>query len=284
MTGQVIDNLLSVEQLHSIPAVELLLVDCRFNLMQPEAGSQLFLESHLPAAVYAHLDDDLAAPVTPQSGRHPLPESSSFARFLSECGWRPGQLVVAYDDAGGAIAARLWWLMKYFGIQEVALLDGGYQAWVQAGFELESGQAKSQKTPLPILQPQTDLVVSTAQVLADLKLQNLNVVDARAKARFAGEVEPIDTKAGHIPGSLNHPFDHNLDQAGRFKSGADIRKAFQASLGEAQPASMVHMCGSGVTACHNLFAAELAGFKGSRLYVGSWSEWITDDSRPVAVD
>jgi thiosulfate/3-mercaptopyruvate sulfurtransferase len=258
-----------------------IVVDCRFNLGDPDAGYESFLESHIPGAMYAHLDNELASPVSSTSGRHPLPDSGEFSRFLSRLGWQPGKVLVVYDNAGGAIAARLWWLMKYFGHAGAAMLDGGIGAWVEAGFELESGPVVAQSAELTSCRVNHHMVVSTADVAKGLDAETIVLIDARAGERFNGQVEPIDSVAGHIPGALNYPFNSNL-ASGRFKTTEEIQNGFRALLENRHSQQLVHMCGSGVTACHNAFAAELAGIKDSKLYVGSWSEWIQDLSRPVA--
>ena len=256
-------------------------VDCRSYLTDTGAGFKKYLESHIPGAVYAHLENDLSGAVTSTSGRHPLPDPDLFASFLARVGWSPGKLLVVYDDAGGSIATRLWWMMKYFGQDCAALLDGGIGAWREAGFELESGNVDSTELPCVRLSANRDLVLSTADIVKSLGKRGTVLVDARDSRRFAGEIEPIDTVAGHVPGAVNYPFALNLTANKTFKPVEELRSGFQNLLGEDNTQDLVHMCGSGVTACLNLFAAELAGFKDSKLYVGSWSEWIRDPSRPV---
>jgi thiosulfate/3-mercaptopyruvate sulfurtransferase len=256
-------------------------VDCRFDLKDTGAGFEKFLKSHIPGAVYAHLDDDLSSAVTSTSGRHPLPDPDSFAAFLARLGWSSGKLLVVYDDGNGSIATRLWWLMKYFGHDCAALLEGGMAAWRQAGFAVKSGHTDTTEIPAVSLKANEDLACSTPDLVEGLENGSTVLVDARAARRFRGEVEPIDPVAGHIPGALNYPLTTNLMGDGRFKPVEDLRRGFQKLVGEDTDRDLVHMCGSGVTACLNLFAAELAGLKGSKLYVGSWSEWIRDPSRSV---
>lgn len=256
-------------------------VDCRFDLADTGAGYKAYLESHIPGAGYAHLDDDLSGPVTACSGRHPLPGPDAFAAFLARLGWSPGTLMVAYDDTGGSFAARLWWLMKYFGHDCAALLDGGLPAWRESGLALESGAAETEKTPAVHLEPRKDMVLSAYDVAEELRSGGIVLADARAPERFNGEVEPIDTVAGHVPGACNFPNARVLTSENRFRQVADIRQGLESLLGSNPPGALVHMCGSGVTACLNLFAAELAGIKGGRLYAGSWSEWIRDPLRPI---
>ncbi len=276
-------SLLSATQLHAIHKEEgCCIFDCRFSLTDPGAGFEAYLESHIPGAVYAHLDNDLAGPVTDVSGRHPLPDAGKFAAFLGRSGWRPEKLLVAYDDVGGAIAARLWWLMKYFGQVRVALLDGGIPAWWAAGFAADQGAVRIQKVPPENLDGHHDLVVGSAQIVGGLSRNEVTLVDARAAARFEGDTEPIDSVAGHIPGAINYPYNLNLTSDGHFKTVAEIRTGLAPLTSGQEERGLVHMCGSGVTACHNLFAAEMAGMESSRLYVGSWSEWIRDPTRPIS--
>jgi thiosulfate/3-mercaptopyruvate sulfurtransferase len=274
--------LFSAQELHALQASgDCLLVDCRFVLADPDAGYKAYLAAHIPAAVYAHLDDDLSSPMTGDSGRHPLPDSDSFAAFLGRIGWQPGVILAVYDNVGGAIAARLWWLMKYFGHDGSAMLDGGIAAWQAAGYQLESGIVNVKPMPVIDFTLREELAVSASELVGKLEGDQIVLADARDRERFAGQVEPIDRVAGHIPGSVNYPYTLNLTSNDDFKPVADIREGLR-TLTENQPSrDLVHMCGSGVTACHNIFAAELAGIKESQLYVGSWSEWIQDASRPV---
>jgi thiosulfate/3-mercaptopyruvate sulfurtransferase len=263
-----------------ILAGDCLVVDCRFDLSDAKKGRNDWLAGHIPGAHYAHLDDDLAAPITIQSGRHPLPETAAFAGFLASLGWSEGQLLVACDEGSNALAGRMWWLMRYFG-QPAALLDGGLAAWKEAGLPLETGPVELRQSPLPRLQAITAMAVSTEQVLKNLESKDDIVLDARAPERFTGQIEPLDTIGGHIPDSVNRHLQLNLEVNGKFKTPATLRSEFEALLGVTGAGSIVHSCGSGVTACHNLFAMELAGMGTGRLYIGSWSEWIRDPSRPI---
>jgi len=278
--------LISAQELHEAQKDKALIIaDCRFDLGDPGSGYRDFLQAHIPGAVYAHLDDDLSSPVTNSSGRHPLPDADRFAVFLAQSGWQPGTRLVAYDNAGGSIAARLWWLMKYFGHDGAALLDGGFPAWQSAGYALESGSVEPvRKVPVNFsanFSARNDLVVSTAEVLESLGEHDMGLTDVRASERFQGEIEPIDSVAGHIPGSVNFPFQLNLSPNGGFRPVQEIREGLLTLSGEQPAKDRVYMCGSGVTACHTIFAAELAGLSDSKLYAGSWSEWIRDPSRPV---
>ncbi len=257
-------------------------VDCRHELARPEVGRENYLVSHIPGALYAHLEEDLSSAVTATSGRHPLPDPDRFAALLARCGWSPGKLLVAYDDAGGAIASRLWWLMKYFGHDCGALLDGGIDAWRNAGFELESGAVVAGQAPVVELTALSELVLSTDDIARDLPSKKIVLVDARALERFSGEVEPIDPVAGHVPGAVSYAYAEVLTSGGSFRTVEEIRRGLEPLLGDHSSGELVHMCGSGVTACLNLFAAELAGLPGGKLYAGSWSEWCRDPSRPVS--
>jgi thiosulfate/3-mercaptopyruvate sulfurtransferase len=266
-----------------IAAGDCLVVDCRFDLSDAAKGRNDWLAGHIPGAHYAHLDDDLAAPITAWSGRHPLPETGAFAGFLASLGWTEGQLVVACDEGTNALAGRMWWLMRYFG-QPAALLDGGLAAWKEAGLPLETGPVVSRPAPVAGLQAITTMSVSSEQVLENLESKDDVVLDARSAERFSGQNETLDSKGGHIPDSVNRHMELNLALNGKFKDPATLRSEFESLLGGTTAAAIVHSCGSGVTACHNLFAMELAGMDASRLYPGSWSEWIRDPSRPIEME
>ncbi|HET6553339.1 MAG TPA: sulfurtransferase [Dyella sp.] len=281
-------TLIDVDELAALPMDAILIVDCRFELMAPGNGSRDtgkgerdYREAHIPGAVYASLDTDLSD-LSRQSeglGRHPLPLETAFSSALSRWGWRPGLQVVCYDAANGALAAaRLWWLLKLAGVRDVAVLDGGFPAWTAAGLPVESGDVARAPT-------RVDLHFDASRYLTDhshLRDAGNVVLDARAAPRYRGEVEPIDRVGGHVPGALNRPFSENLAADGRFRPAGELREAFLALLGARAPADVVHMCGSGVTACHNLLAMEHAGLVGSRLYAPSWSGWVSDPERPVA--
>ncbi len=275
------DTLIDAATLHAhLDDPRWVVVDCRFSLMDTEAGHRAYRESHLPGARYVHLDEDLSGSITPATGRHPLPDPVRLARKLGDRGIGPGTQVVAYDDLGGMLAAaRLWWVLRWLGHEAVAVLDGGFPAWRRAGLPLTAELPSVQSTTFD-LQTNDQLWLTAAQVLA-LSAESV-VLDARAAARFRGEMEPIDPVAGHIPGAVNLPTEGNLTADGHFLPVAKLRARFAATLGERPPTTVVHSCGSGVTACHNLLAMEAAGLRGSRLYAGSWSEWIRDPGRPVA--
>ena len=252
--------------------------DCRFDLADPARGEQLFLAGHIPGAAYAHLDRDLSSPVTPRSGRHPLPEPQEFANYLARNGWSPGRLLVAYDADTNAFASRLWWLMRYFG-QDSALLDGGLACWKAAGYSLQPGCFGGVVAD-PVELVSNDSRVVSAEELLDQGAGPL--LDARAPERFRGAVEPLDTRGGHIPGARNRPLGKNLTVDARFKPAFELQSEYAELLAGADASEVVHYCGSGVTACHNAFAMELAGLGATRIYPGSWSEWIRDPLRPIA--
>jgi len=256
------------------------IIDCSFDLADVGAGERAFAAGHLPGAVYAHLDHDLAGAKTGRNGRHPLPARADWAATLGRLGVTPTRAVVAYDAQGAMYAARAWWMLLWAGHRAVSVLDGGLAAWQAAGGALESGAV----TPPAAAEvyPIGDSLVATVDADALQKsLGRVTLLDARAGERFRGEVEPLDKRAGHIPGARSRFFKDNLDAHGRFKPAGELRAAF-AAFG-AVPAQIVHQCGSGATACHNLLAMEAAGLPGSALYPGSWSEWSADPKRPVAV-
>jgi thiosulfate/3-mercaptopyruvate sulfurtransferase len=258
-----------------------LVLDCRFELSDPGRGERAWSEGHLPGALYVHLDRDLAGPITPVTGRHPLPSPEAFAATVSRWGVTPATQVVVYDDASGMFAARAWWTLRWVGHDRVAVLDGGLPAWVAAGGTLDRSVAQRQAVHfVPMLRPHRAIGVEELQArLAD---RSCLLVDARGPDRFEGKAEPIDPVAGHVPGAVNHPCPRNLGADGRFLPPAGLLERWQATLAGRDPSTAVCMCGSGVTACHDLLALEHAGLAGARLYPGSWSEWIRDPGRPVA--
>lgn len=274
--------LISALDLAALPAPEVLILDCRFELSDPGKGEREFVAAHVPGAVYASLDRDLSDLSKKHLGRHPLPDAQAFSRTLSRWGWMPRQRVVTYDDNGGALAAaRLWWMLRVCGIG-ASVLDGGWRAWRQAGLPVEQGEARAREAT------QANVQFDPAQVVYYKELERLReqdstlLLDARGAARYRGEVEPIDPVAGHVPGALNRPFGDNLDANGHFKSVAQLRQEFATVMDNRNPQEVIHMCGSGVTAAHNLLAMEAAGLHGSRLFAPSWSGWVSDSSRPVA--
>jgi thiosulfate/3-mercaptopyruvate sulfurtransferase len=281
------NTLIGVDALKELlGTARLAVVDCRFDLMAPEAGRQAYLRAHIPGARYADLNRDLSAPIGPHTGRHPLPSPEAFARRLSHFGIGNDTQVVAYDEANGSIAARLWWMLRWLGHEAVAVLDGGFKAWTAHGGALRSGEAGPEAAEM-VTRPFTpridaDHVMSTVEVERTLRDPTAVLVDARAQERYAGTVEPIDPVAGHIPGAVNHPFTANLDAGGFFLPADELKRRWQERLAGKKPKNLVAMCGSGVTACHNLLSLEVAGLTGGKLYAGSWSEWIRDPRRPIA--
>jgi len=269
----------SLKSLIGNPGVAIL--DCRFDLAAPGAGRQAYLREHIRGARYADLNRDLSGPVTSSSGRHPLPAPDLIAARLGELGVGDASQVIAYDEANGAFAARAWWLLRWLGHAKVAVLDGGFRAWIAAGGALDSGEPQGGAVQRFTPRIDHEAVLSTVELIEALKDQRRLLVDARAEERFTGAVEPLDPVAGHVPGAINHPFAANLSGDGRFLSPDELERRWLARLAGAEPAKVIAMCGSGVTACHNLLALELAGLNGAKLYAGSWSEWIRDPKRPV---
>jgi len=258
----------------------LVIFDCRHDLMHPEAGAEAYSEGHIPGARFAHTDRDLAAPKTGRNGRHPLPSEETFAVWLGRNGVDSGRQVVAYDAAAGTSATRLWWMLRWLGHDAAAVLDGGWEGWIKAGFPVTTDVPTV--TPARFNPRPRDLSVDAEYVKSHLERPDMVLLDARAPERFKGLSEPIDPVAGHIPGARNRLFKDNLGPDGRFKPADQLRREFAAVLAGARPEQLIHQCGSGVSACHNLLAMEIAGLNGSRLYPGSWSEWIADPSRPIA--
>jgi thiosulfate/3-mercaptopyruvate sulfurtransferase len=268
----------------------LIIIDVSFDLADVIAGERAWRDAHLPGSLYLHLDRDLCSAKTGSDGqflgRHPLPSRADFALTLARCGITPATQVVTLDRQGGMYAARLWWMLRWMGHPAVAVLDGGVAAWVESGGVLTPEVTVSAAPAPPPSAPYPSTLGSMPTVSAvelAAQLGRVRLVDARAGERFRGEVEPLDAAAGHIPGALNHFFKHNLGSDGRFKPATRLRADFDALLGLHGASAVVHQCGSGVTACHNLLAMEHAGLTGSALYPGSWSEWSSDPARPVAL-
>ncbi len=259
-----------------------LVIDCRFDLKDPAAGRAAWLDAHIPGAMYADLDSDLAGPVTSHSGRHPLPAVDALIATFSGLGIDGRTQVVAYDDASGAIAARAWWLLRWLGHTRAAVLDGGFAAWRSDERPVEAGAV----TVAPRRfrgSVRADAVISTPEVLCALRPESdFQLVDARDPARFRGETEPLDAVAGHIPGAVNLPFAASLDAKGRWRRREELAQLWAEVRQNSRSGNWAVMCGSGVTACHLALSAVAAGIAEPRLYVGSWSEWIRDPARPVA--
>ena len=273
-------TLISCEQLRALQqsGSALVLLDCSFDLADPAAGARVHAAGHIPGAHYAHLEHDLSGAKTGHNGRHPLPERDSFAAKVGAWGITPETQVVTFDAQGAPYAARAWWLLRWLGHQAVAVLDGGVPAWRDAGGPWATTPSAATVAPPYPAQPPAMPTRDASTLLASMG--RLRIIDARAGERFRGEVEPLDAVAGHIPGASHRFFKDNLDAQGLFKPAAVLREAFDAFGTPA--ADVVHQCGSGVTACHNLLAMAHAGLEGSALYPGSWSEWCSDPARPVA--
>ena len=273
------------ELYHNLSNPGWLVVDCRFTLADPDKGRQDYLQAHIPGAVYAHLDRDLTAPdpaLAVCGGRHPLPVPELAAQSLGRLGIGSNLQIVTYDSAGGALAAaRLWWLLRWLGHPHAAVLDGGLKQWLAKGLPVTA----SLYTPSPkafIANPDNQLLADSLDVMALRDGGDWKLLDARAPERYAGEVEPLDPVAGHVPGALNHPLARNLTAEGRLANADMLRTQFLQELGGTRASHVINMCGSGVTACHNVLAMEIAGLSGSKLYAGSWSEWCKDPQHPVA--
>jgi thiosulfate/3-mercaptopyruvate sulfurtransferase len=292
-------TLISVDQLKTLQASgqPCMVFDCSFNLTDPQAGEAMYAESHLPGALYAHLDKHLSAAKDPATGkaapgnsasggRHPLPTREGFAAWLGSVGFDNTMQAVVYDRQNANYCGRLWWMLKWVGHANVAVLDGGLQAWQAAGGAVASGPQPPTYASNYTLAPEL-IALATIETVAS-RLSNTTgdnaqtLIDARSAPRFRGEVEPLDPVAGHIPGALNRLFSENIGPDGCFRPADDLRAEFLALLGNRDPASVVHHCGSGVSALPNMIAMEIAGLRGSALFAGSWSEWCSDPTRPVA--
>ena len=311
-------TLIQVTELDALmkSAAPVVVLDCRHELSRPEWGDHAYAEGHIPTALQAHLDRDLSSPITADSGRHPLPDVTKFAQTLSRWGIDNTVQVVAYDQGNGVYAARAWWLLRWMGHTGVAVLDGGFAAWQEAGLPMgrepgghDSGSGDADRRDPGVTTPrrfvphiENRAALSTAEVQQALARGDVALIDARGADRFAGENETIDPVAGHVPGASNRPFSKNVDSRGRFLPAEELRRQWTAALASGDAATrdsagsgsassdsvrrdasqVVAMCGSGVSACHNLLALEIAGLSGARLYPGSWSEWIRDPRRPIA--
>src|SRR5712664_2077806 len=252
--------------------------DCRHDLAKPGLGEQQYREAHIPGALFAHLDRDLSVPRSDRGGRHPLPYPGAFLAWLGQQGLRPGDQVVCYDSGSGVIAARLWWMLRWVGHEAAALLDGGLAKWLAEGRATTAAVPRVAHTSYPV-RLREDGVVGVG--FLQERRRELLLLDARAPARFRGEHEPIDPVAGHIPGAKNRFCNDNIGAGGTFKSREALQEEFRSIIGDKAPAEVVNYCGSGVSACHNLLAMEIAGLPGAKLYSGSWSDWISDRARPV---
>lgn len=261
----------------TLPNADWLILDCRFLLADTSYGEKAYHQGHIPNAFYLHLDHDLSSPITPTTGRHPLPDVAQLTAKLQGLGLNAHTQVVVYDDSNGTMAGRAWWLLRWMGHNAVALLDGGYPAWLQQNGDVQTATPALPQAGDFQAQLQTAFTVEADDLLNNPALQ---VIDARAAERYRGEIEPTDPIAGRIPNAINRPLTDNLHN-GLFKSPEQLRHEWQAIIGERDLTTLVHSCGSGVTACHNQLAMEIAGITGSKLYAGSWSEWIRDPNRPI---
>lgn len=249
--------------------------DCRHDLVKPELGAEQYRQAHIPGALFASLDRDLSAPKSGRNGRHPLPGIDAFGKWIEKSGLKPGDQVLCYDGGSGSMASRLWWMLRWAGHDAVAVLDGGFAKWTKEGRPVTAEVPTFAPSPYA-LRARPEMAVAVSEVLKDKRL----LVDARAPARYRGDQEPIDPVAGRIPGALNRYNMENLTAEGTLKPAAELRREFERVLGGHKAAEVVHYCGSGVAACHNLLAMEVAGLGGGKLFAGSWSEWIADPSRP----
>lgn len=259
---------------------QVVVFDCRHDLMRPQAGAEAYGVAHIPGARFANSDRDLAGPKNGRNGRHPLPDAAAFMRWLGNQGVGRDTQVVAYDFAGGASATRLWWMLRHWlGHAKAAVLDGGWEAWQAA--QLPVSQEVRMPTPQAYQAAVLPAAVDADFIASHLGHPDAVVIDARSAERYRGEQEPIDPVAGHIPGARNRFYKSNLDDRGRFKPASALRAEFDGVLAGKRPDQIIHQCGSGVSACHNILAMEIASLPGSRLYPGSWSEWCADPARPV---
>ena len=257
-----------------------IVVDCRFKLDDVAWGEREWKAGHIPGAAYAHLDRDLSGPKTGTNGRHPLPDVAALARTFGRYGITSGKQVVAYDQDKGMFASRLWWLLRWLGHDAVAVLDGGFAKWVAERRPISAAAAGREAVEFQAA-PRMDVVVGIDEVAARARDAEWRLVDARAPERYRGEVEPMDPVAGHIPGATNYFFQQNIDERGTFRTPEDLRAQLAPFVSGVAPEHVVCYCGSGVQACHNLLALEHAGVAGAKLFPGSWSQWVSDRSRPV---
>jgi len=275
-------TIISVEDLNNnLSTQDWFIFDCRFLLKDPEGGLKKFNQGHIPGAQFADMDKDLASPVTPASGRHPLPDPNEFIKKLQFWGVNNSSQIICYDDISGAFAARMWWLLKWLGHNDVAVLDGGIDKWIASGLSIEKN-VKQSAVGTFCGQANNDMWVDVEFVQKELEQNKINLLDARSRERFTAKDTKTDPVAGHVPGAMSFPFAENLSKQGVFLSADELQQRFALIVSNTDSKGVINMCGSGVTACHNLLAMSIAGLPLARLFVGSWSEWIKDKSRPVA--
>ncbi|MAR78109.1 MAG: sulfurtransferase [Gammaproteobacteria bacterium] len=275
-------TIISAENLiNSLQDENTLVFDCRCDIKDTTYGIQAYTEGHIPGSIYVNVDTDLASEKTPSSGRHPLPDADALSEKLSQWGLSSEKQAVIYDDASGAFAGRMWWILKWLGHKKVAVLDGGLGSYMSIGGKLTTDETIFEKN---IFTPniQSEMVVEITDVEEAQYKMNKLIIDARSKERYLGIKDLVDPIAGHVPGAISHPLSLNLNKDGKFRSPEDLKLAFDKIIADTTSENVISMCGSGITACHNILAMEIAGIKGIKLYVGSWSEWITDKSRPIA--
>lgn len=260
------------------------IVDCRFDLAHPNWGRQVFLEAHIPNAVFADLNRDLSAPISQSTGRHPLPDANKFREVLEKLGISNSSKIVIYDSNGGAFAARLWWMLLMVGHNPVYVLDGGFPKWQRENKPVESGDNQASPGLYKISPYAPSMYCTTTDVLSLTNNPEYLIVDSRSSERYRGENEPIDPVAGHIPNAVNRFHGQNLTDNGVFKSTAILREEFFSLYQNTPPENVIFYCGSGVTSCHQLLATRIAGLPDGRVYIGSWSEWIRDPNRPIITD
>lgn len=270
-------TLVTTEELAQHP--EWRIFDCRHDLANPQQGEQQYAEAHIPGALFAHLDRDLSAPRSGGNGRHPLPEARSFMGWLGRQGLKPADTVVCYDGGAGAMAARLWWMLRWAGHEQVSVLDGGLAKWQREGRTVTAEVPSYASASYP---GRAKASMHASLALVEKKLKRAALLDARAPVRYRGEQEPIDPVAGRIPGAKNRFSNDNLAADGTFKKPEALRAEFESALAGRNPGDVINYCGSGVAACHNALAMEIAGLTGSRVYIGSWSEWSADPTRPIS--
>lgn len=274
-------TIISVEDLNSnLNNGGWVIFDCRFLLKDPEGGLKLFNKSHIPSAQFADMDKDLASAMTPTSGRHPLPDPSELIKKLQSWGVNNSSQVICYDDMSGAFAARMWWLLKWLGHNDVAVLDGGIDKWAESGLELEI-DVQQRSMGSFVGEANDNMWVNIEFIQTQLQENKINLLDARSGDRFTAKDTKTDPVPGHVPGAISFPFAGNLSKQGLFLSPEELQKRFASMLSNSENKEVINMCGSGVTACHNLLAMSVAGLPMTRLFVGSWSEWIKDESRSV---